>query len=56
MLRLRLQSSACCRSFVFERKVVNQLRNGSRVCAELGATGPLTYYNSTEKARCISTA
>ena len=34
MLRLRLQSSGCCRSFVFERNVVNKLRNGnSLVCA-----------------------
>ena len=38
MLRLRLQSSGC--GFVFELNVVNQLRNGSRVCVlgtELGA-------------------
>ena len=33
MLCLRLQSSGCCRSFVFELKVLRQLRNGSRVCA-----------------------
>ena len=47
MLRLRLQSSGCCRSFVFELKVVRQLRNRNRVCVlgtELGATGLLSYY------------
>ena len=48
MLRLRLQSSGCCRSFVFELKVVKQLTNRYRVCVcvlgtELGATGRLTY-------------
>ena len=44
MLRLRLQSSGCCCGFVFELNVVNQLRNGSRVCVGLGADRECPYH------------
>ena len=51
MLRLRLKSgSGYCCSFVFELKLVNQLRNGSRVCVlgtEVGATELLLHYTET---------
>ena len=47
MLRLCLQSSGCCCGFVFELKVVNQLRNGIDCVhgTELGAIGQLTHYS-----------